>query len=144
MTFEELQREWASDAQVDIHNLGVEALKIPKLHSKYYEYFISAKYRLAVMKNQVTELEFILEQFFAKTLTAEELNFYGLEYSDKVYLKQEIPKLVNCHRDMLDLKLKIAVQQEKVDFLKSVIGQISNRSFIIRDAIEFAKFESGG
>lgn len=144
MRFEEIQTQWASDARIDKASLTDESLKIPLLHAKYYEMYVQEKLKLTNLKAQVVELEHILEQYYAKTLTASELKEYGLEYIDKTVLKTDIPKWVQSNRDNIKLKQKVAVQQEKVDFLKSILQQISTRSFAIRDAIEFLKFQSGG
>lgn len=143
MNIEELQSEWAADAQIDKKALDDEALKIPKLHSKYYHVFISERLKLMALKNQLIELEHILDQFYQKTLTMEELEEYGLEYEDKKVLKPDVPKWIQSNKDVIKLKTKIGLANEKVDFLKSILNQLGNRSFLIRDAIEFAKFTAG-
>lgn len=144
MTFEELQSLWAEDAKIDKKRLADESLNIPMLHSKWYRMYIAEKISLMGLKNQHVELEDILEQYYARTLTAEELKSYGLEYDDKKILKTDIPKRIMANKDNIKLKTKIGVQNEKVDFIKSILAHITGRSYIIKDAIEFIKFEAGG
>ena len=36
---EQIQKMWERDAKIDIDNLHTESLKIPTLHSKYYEIY---------------------------------------------------------------------------------------------------------
>lgn len=69
---------------------------------------------------------------------------YGLEYPDKKILKPDIPRHIAAHEDVVKLNLRIALQADKVDFLKSVLQTINGRSFQIRDAIEWKKFVAGG
>lgn len=144
MTLEEIEAMWLEDVNIDSFKLGDESLKIPKLHAKYYQLYVREKLALSKMKEQQKSLELILEQFFAKTLTDQELDEYGLEYGDKKILKPDIPKYVDAHKDMVTMKLKIAMANEKVEFLKSIINMVQNRSFQIKDAIQWKIFEAGG
>jgi hypothetical protein len=46
MKIEDILELWKEDANVDRTELGDEALKIPKLHHKYYQIYISEKLTL--------------------------------------------------------------------------------------------------
>jgi hypothetical protein len=50
---------------------------------------------------------------------------------------------IEADQDIIKLNLRIAMQQEKVDALESIIRSINNRGFLIKNAIEFAKFQVG-
>lgn len=143
MKLEEIETMWAIDSNIDQFKLADESLKIPKLHAKYYQIYVREKLTYSKLKENQKVLEEILTGYFAKTLTDEELDEYGLVYSDKKVLKPDIPKAVAVHKDMIDFNLKMAMVYEKVEFLKSIIQQINNRSFIIKDAIQFKMFEAG-
>jgi hypothetical protein len=39
MDINEIQKMWKEDSKIDPDNLHLESLKIPQLHSKYYEIF---------------------------------------------------------------------------------------------------------
>lgn len=144
MKLEEIEQMWAVDSHIDEFKLDDESLKIPKLHSKYYHMYIREKLALAKLREDQKKLEDVLIGFYSKTLTDEELEKYGLEYEDKKILKPDVPRAVACNNEMIQHNLKTAMVAEKVDFLKSIIQQIGNRSFIIKDAIQFKIFQAGG
>lgn len=144
MNIPEIESLWRVDSIIDQFKLSTEALKIPNLHSNYYEIYIKERLVLLKMKESHKELEDILFRFYQKNLTSDELKEYDLEYDDRKVLKPDIPRAVGVHKENISAKLKVGIQIEKVEFLKSIIQQINSRSFHIRDAIEFKKFESGG
>ena len=87
----------------------------------------------------------MLEQFYKKTLTVEELNEHKLPLiQDKKILTGEIPRVIANQPDIIELKTKLSVQSIKIDFLDSIMKTIHNRNWVIRDAIEWRKFENGG
>ena len=58
-------------------------------------------------------------------------------------LKAELPMYLDGDQDMIDLSLKIGLQQEKVDLLESIIKSLINRGFQIKAAIDWHKFTMG-
>jgi hypothetical protein len=45
--------------------------------------------------------------------------------------------------ELIDLSLKIGMQQEKVELLESIIKSLKNRGFQIKSAIDWFKFTMG-
>ena len=58
-------------------------------------------------------------------------------------LKAEMPMYMDADHDIINLNLRIGMQNEKIDFLDSVIKTIINRGFLIRSAIDWTKFTMG-
>ncbi len=144
MTLEEIEKAWMEDVEINQVKLQDESLKIPKLHSKYYNILTREKIVLYKNKQALEEKEYIFEQFFLKTLTQEEIIQYGLvEYSSKKYMKSDVHKAINTIPEIKKLKEKVGLQNIKIDFLESIIKQINNRNWLIRDVIEIRKFENG-
>ncbi len=145
MLLEDIEKEWAIDSVISNLKLDNESLKIPKLHSKYYSYLINEKLVHVKIKKKLEEREYVLEQFYKKTLTVEELNEHKLPLiQDKKILTGEIPRVIANQPDIIELKTKLSVQSIKIDFLDSIMKTIHNRNWVIRDAIEWRKFENGG
>lgn len=144
MNIESLQKEWAADSKIDTDNLAEESANIPMLHSKYYNLYFQEKIALRQINLQLEEMKLILTRFYNRQLTNDELKEYGLEYPDTKIVKSDVDKWVECHPDMVDLKKRSGIKLEKVDFLKSILSQISNRSFQINNSIKFLIFQSGG
>lgn len=144
MLLEDIEKEWAIDSVISNLKLDNESLKIPKLHSKYYSYLINEKLVHVKIKKKLEEREYVLEQFYKKTLTVEELNAHKLPLiQDKKILTGEIPRVIANQPDIIELKTKLSVQSIKIDFLDSIMKTIHNRNWVIRDAIEWRKFEVG-
>jgi len=144
MLLEEIEKEWAEDVNINPLKLDAESLRIPKLHSKYYKMLVHEKMVLIKLKNKLEEKEYILEQFYNKTLTVEELNQHNLPLiQDKKILRQDIPSVISNRPDVIELKTKLGVQHIKIEFLESILKSIQGRNWNIRDAIEWRKFENG-
>jgi hypothetical protein len=144
MKLEEIELEWSKDAKLDPFSLGDESLKIPLLHAKYYSYYVREKLSVEKLRNTKVALEDVLYGYFSKTLTDDELYEYGLFYQNKKVLKPDMPRAVSAHKDMVELNLRYSMAQEKTEFLKSILQLVNNRSFHIKNALEFRKFEAGG
>jgi hypothetical protein len=50
---------------------------------------------------------------------------------------------MDSDKDLSDLQSKIEYQQEKVDYLESILKGIAQRHWVIRNAIEWRKFTNG-
>jgi hypothetical protein len=58
-------------------------------------------------------------------------------------LKSDIPMYLEADVDIVNLSLKIGIQQEKIDLLDSIIKSIMNRGYLIKSAIDWQKFIMG-
>lgn len=143
MKIEEIEKLWEEDSKIKEYKLADEALNIPKLHAKYYRLYIREKLAYTELKEKEKTLEELLFNYFAKTLTDDEIKEYGFVYTDRKYMKADIPKAVASHKDMITYRLKLAAAYEKAEFLKSVLAMIGQRSFQIKDAINWKMFEAG-
>lgn len=144
MRLDDIEKMWAQDALIDKTDLATESLITPKLHSKYYKLLMEEKRNMYILAERRDKLQYILEAYFLKTMTTEERIEAGLpEFSDKRILRNEVDKHINRWPEMIQLKIKLGVQSDKIDFLKDIIKSIHNRSFIIKDAINFLMFSRG-
>lgn len=144
MKLEDIEKLWASDAILNREDLAAEALGIPKLHSKYYKIMLEEKRSLYILAEQRDRLNHNLEAYFLKTMTNEEREEAGLpDFTDKRILRNEVDKHIDRWPEMIQLKIKIGIQQDKIDFCKDILKQVHNRSFIIKDAINFMMFTRG-
>jgi hypothetical protein len=58
-------------------------------------------------------------------------------------IKADIPMYMDADDDIIKMNLKIGYQQEKVEFLESIIKSLVNRGFQIKAAIEWQRFTMG-
>ena len=143
MKLEEILDMWSTDCNVDRTELGDEALKIPKLHSKYLRHFTEERLLLRKLEEDKRELLKTKHEYYRGTLPEEDLRANGWEPFQYNVLKSDIPMHIDADQDIIKMNLRIAMQSEKVDTLEAIIKSISNRGFLIKSAIEFEKFKVG-
>jgi hypothetical protein len=144
MKFEEIFDEWKKDSEIDQTDLGAESLKIPKLHHKYYMILVAEKAILRKLEYQYKQLKLAKYEFYSQGHT-EETKKLGWQLPPRgIILKADIPLYLESDQDVVDLSLKIGMQQEKVDFLESIIKSFQTRGYLIKNSIDFMRFTMGG
>lgn len=143
MKLEEILDMWAEDCLVDRTELGEESLKLPKLHSKYLRIFTEEKLLLRRLENERKELLLLKHDYYRGVMPEEDLKANGWEPFRLNVIKSDMPLYIEADQDIIKLNLRIAMQQEKVDSLESIIRSINNRGFLIKNAIEYEKFKVG-
>ena len=143
MKFEDIQNLWEEDCSIDRTRLGDEALKIPKLHSKYYKIFTQEVMRLRKMEAELKELRLEKWEFLTLGPTQEALDKgWRLPPQGKI-LKNEVELYLDTDKDIVDKTLKVGVQKEKAKFLEAILKELNGRNFHIRAAIDWERFRAG-
>ena len=141
MNLEKIQEMWQKDSVIDPDNLHDESLRIPQLHSKYYTLY-----------NTITLLREKANKTY-KEIRLERHNYYTGKAPSEVYAEEPFPykvrekDAIQRHMEADDrvseAELKIRYYDVMLKFLEEIIKTISNRSFQIKNAIEWHKFQSG-
>ena len=143
VNFEELFNEWDKDSELDKTRLDDESLKIPKLHHKYYRLFVVEKSKLRQLEGEMKKLKLEKNEFYSQGHN-DETRAKGWRLPAKgIIIKNDVPIYVEADTDVIDLSLKIGVQQEKIEFLESIIKTLNNRGYNIKTAVQFIKFVNG-
>ena len=132
---------WEKDSQIDPDNLHDESLKIPQLHSKYYTLY-----------NTITLLREKARESYAK-VRLERYNYYTGKASAEAYVEEPFPYKVR-EKDAIQRHLDADAKMNKIDmkikyydvmlkFLEEIIRAVSNRTYQIKNAIEWNKFQAG-
>lgn len=143
MKVEDIQSEWDKDCKLDETELGTESTKIPTLHNKYLKIFMSERLRLIQMKGNLKKTRRTLFEYYLGELDREELEELGREQFYKKLLKNEVDLYIDSDDALTEVSLKVALQQEKVDYLEAILKSINNRGFQIKNAIEWNRFITG-
>lgn len=143
MKLEDILKMWEEDSVIDRSKLSDEALDVYKLHAKYYRIYINEKLLLRKHNSDLDVLRAEKYDFYTQGPTREtEEKGWKLPPIGKI-LKADANRYVDVDKDIVDLTLKIGIQQEKVGLLDSIIGNIKFRSNTIRTALDAIKFEAG-
>ena len=143
MTLDQLHELWSKDANIDRTELGEEANKIPQLHSKYYKFYSTERLVLRKLQEELKQLTFDKSQWLQGNMDRDDMKARGWEPNPLKILKADLDAHIDSDQEVVDFKLKIAYQQEKVDFLDSAIKYLTNRGFNLKAAIDWEKFKMG-
>ncbi len=143
MKLSEIQDMWALDAKVDRTELGEESLRIPQLHSKYYNLFSVERMALRQLENDYKALYRIKFEYYNGTISEEDLRANGWEPFMLRVLKSDINVYIQSDADLSKLQLRIEMQKEKVEFLESIIKNLPARGYQIKAALDWEKFKVG-
>ena len=141
MDLEKIQAMWEKDSHIDPDNLHDESLKIPQLHSKYYTLY-----------NTITLLREKAREQYSK-VRLERYNYYTGKSPAEVYVEEPFPykvrekDAIQRHLDADDkinkIDMKIKYYDVMLKFLEEIIRAVSNRTYQIKNAIEWNKFQAG-
>jgi hypothetical protein len=143
MKLEEIEALWESDSKIDRTELDTESLKIPTLHSKYYKIYLREKVQLKAEEQEFKQFFKLKHEYYTGKLSQEDLKQYGWEPFQFV-LKNDIQVYLDSDKQLSERLLKLQVQREKVDLLQEIIKTLNGRGFLIKNAIDFIRFTSGG
>lgn len=143
MKIEEIYEMWSKDAEIDTVNVSSESANIPKLHNKYFRIYMDEGLRLKKYRADYKKLKLVKEQYYKGELDIEELKQYGWEPQPLKILRQDIPTYVEADDDIINLSLKIGMQEEKVNYLESIIKMINNRGFQLKTITDWERFRTG-
>ena len=141
ISLENIQSMWNEDSIINIDDLHNESLKIASLHSKYYE-----------MYNNITLLRKRAEvQYNQKRL--QRYNFYAGKADPDVYREEPFPykvrdkegmqRHIEADEKLSEIFMKIEYYDTMLKYLEEIIKMISNRTYQIKNSIDFLRFQSG-
>lgn len=140
MELEELKQQIQDDLKLDLYNLDEDALATPKLYGKYLSILSDEALRLKRITNTYRKLK--LERW--KYYSGKQSNTYYTKHPlDEKILKTDIPNYMEADEMMIRAEELLEEQKIKVKLIEECMKQLANRSFQIRDAIEWRKFQDG-
>ena len=144
MNIETIFNEWDKDGRIDQNDISNEAANIPKLHNKYYRYYIGESLRLKKLRADLKKLTKEKTSYYRGEMSQEELKEKGWPPYQIKLLKTDVPHHVESDDEIISLSLRIGLQEEIASYLESIVKQINNRNFQLNTIVSFEKFRSGG
>ena len=141
MNLEQIQEMWEKDSKIDPDNLHDESLKIPTLHSKYYTLYNTITLMREKARTQYNKVRLERYNYYTGKATAE---VYAEEpFPYKVREKDAIQRHLEADDKMNKVDMKIKYYDIMLKFLEEIIRNISGRTYQIKNAIEWNKFQAG-
>jgi hypothetical protein len=138
---EMIQKMWEKDSIIDPDNLHTESLKIPALHAKYFDIY-----------NNITLLKKKAEQQ-RKNIRHERYEYYSgksdpekyieIPFPKKIRDKDTLQKYLDADEKLSSVSLKNDYYDTMIFYIDNILKMIHNRTYQIKNAIEYQKFMSG-
>ena len=141
INLDKIQSMWQEDCKIDIDNMHEESIKIPQLHSKYHEILNN----LILLRTKAQKIQ--------KSVRHERYEYYSGKADPEVYEREPFPKKVRDKGALIrymdaddrvsDANLKVEYYDVMINYTESILKQISNRTYQIKNSIEWHKFQAG-
>lgn len=141
LDIETIQNMWEEDSKIDIDNLHTESLKIPSLHSKYFDLY-----------NNILLLRKRAEQQ-KRNIRHQRYEYYSGKADPDVYIENPFPKKIrdkdtmqkylDADEKLSNVNMKIEYYDVMLKYIEEILKQISNRTYQIKNSIDFMRFSSG-
>ena len=141
INLDKIQSMWQEDCKIDIDNMNEESIKVPQLHSKYHEILNN----LILLRTKAQKIQ--------KSVRHERYEYYSGKADPEVYEKEPFPKKVRDKDALIrymdaddrvsDANLKVEYYDVMINYTESILKQISNRTYQIKNSIEWHKFQAG-
>ena len=141
INLDKIQSMWQEDCKIDIDNMHEESIKVPQLHSKYHEILNN----LILLRTKAQKIQ--------KSVRHERYEYYSGKADPEVYEKEPFPKKVRDKDALIrymdaddrvsDENLKVEYYDVMINYTESILKQISNRTYQIKNSIEWHKFQAG-
>ena len=141
MNLEKIQEMWERDATIDPDNLHNESLKIPQLHSKYYTIYNTISLLREKARDSYNRIRLERHNYYTGKAPAEVYAENPFPY--KVREKDAIQRHMEADEKLSTADMKIRYYDVTLKFLEEIIRNISGRTYQIKNASEWQKFQSG-
>jgi hypothetical protein len=141
LDIESIQKMWEQDSKMDSNNLHNESLNIPILHAKYFNLYNT----IFLLKKKAEQQR--------KNVRHERYEYYSGKSNPEIYVENPFPKKVrdkdalqkymDADEKLSNICLKIDYYDTMINYLESILKVILNRTYQIKNAIEFMKFNAG-
>ena len=141
MNLDDIQCMWEKDSQLDKDNLHDESLKIPVLHAKYHELFNNTLLLRKKAEQQRKNIRHERYEYFSGK--ADPDVYVENPFPKKIRDKETMQKYLDADEKLSGISLKIDYYETMLSYLEEILKQITNRTYQIKNSIEFMRFTSG-
>lgn len=141
MNLEKLQEMWKNDSVLHETLHDEDSLKIPQLHMKYMEFHNT--YSLMKREKELEMKRLVKEKWLYYKGKAPAAVYKELPFDYKLTAKDEISMFIEADEDVQKVQYKIDYIEQVLFFLDGVLRMVNNRTYHIKNSIEWKKFNAG-
>jgi len=138
---EKIQDMWEADSKIDPDNLHTESLNIPSLHAKYFEMYNNLFLLRKKAEQQRKNIRHERYEYFSGKADPE--TYVDNPFPKKIRDKDTLQKYLDADEKLSNSSLKVDYYDAMLTYLESILKQITNRTYQIKNSIDFMKFNSG-
>lgn len=136
-----IQSMWEKDSKIDIDNLHTESLNIPILHAKYFDLYNKITILRANAENKRKEIRKNRYEYYSGKADPDE--YIENPFPKKIRDKETLKQYLESDKSVSQISLKIEYYDIMIKYIEDIIKTIHNRTYQIKNAIEYQKFMSG-
>lgn len=140
MNFEDIMQMWEQDSKIDPVELDTASLNIPALHAKYLKIF--SDYRFKKKQTTLQMKQLVRRKFEYYTGKADAQEYKDNPFDLKI-LKTDLNLYIESDEEVKNLQLRLDQYEIIIDYLDGVIKMINNRSYQIKNAIQWKTYIEG-
>lgn len=143
MTFnlDAIQNMWEKDCKIDQDNLHTESLNIPSLHAKYFDIYNNIILLKKKAEQQRKNIRHDRYEYY--TGKADPDIYVDNPFPKKIRDKETLQKYLDADEKLSQICLKIDYYDTMLNYVESILKMIQNRTYQIKNAIEFVRFTAG-
>ena len=136
-----IQKMWEEDSKIDPDNLHTESLNIATLHAKYFQiynniFLLRKKAEQQKRNNRHNRYEYY-------TGKADPEVYQEDPFPKKIRDKDTLQKYLDADEKLSSVCLKIDYYDTMLVYIESILKVVQNRTYQIKNAIEFMRFNAG-
>jgi len=139
MDLEQLQELADKRLKINDTELDLESIKTPQLHNEFMKHLTKFKLMLSRAEGELMNTKRVLWEYYTGKADA---SVYAQRPFNYKLLRQDVDQYIQSDEAYVKAKQKVDYLSTTVDFLDRTIRQISNRTFTIKNAIEWKRFTS--
>jgi hypothetical protein len=136
-----IQKMWEKDSKIDIDNLHTESLNIPILHAKYFDLYNNILLLKKKAEQQKKNIRHQRYEYF--TGKADPDVYVENPFPKKIRDKETLQGYLDSDEKLMQVSLKVEYYDTMLSYIDSILKLIFNRTYQIKNSIEYMRFQSG-
>jgi len=136
-----IQKMWEKDSKIDIDNLHIESLNIPVLHAKYFDLYNNILLLKKKAEQQKKNIRHQRYEYF--TGKADPDVYVENPFPKKIRDKETLQGYLDSDEKLMQVSLKVDYYETMLSYVDSILKMIFNRTYQIKNSIEYMRFQSG-
>ena len=133
--------EWETDCVIVDDRLDEASNDIPKLHAKYLRFLSTERITYKKLLENKKKLENKLDGYYSGMIDGKDIG--RPPFSQILKTESARQKKIDSDDEVITYNLALIQQEEIMLFLKECVSSLNQRTFTIKNSIEFKKFIKG-